>query len=120
MHVKHAQSCEPFSSGTGETVWELIGKAVGPNAPQHSFALVEIDPGKSSLNHFHPVAEESYFILSGQGEMTLGEETQTLNPGDCVHIPPEKNHQIFNRQSEPLRFIAVCVPPWTPDCSTFV
>lgn len=46
--------------------------------------------------------------------------TAALAPGDSVAIPAGAVHQITNDGSVDLVFLAVCVPPWTPDCSVFV
>jgi mannose-6-phosphate isomerase-like protein (cupin superfamily) len=43
-----------------------------------------------------------------------------LEAGDTVAIPPNVVHQILNDSKADLTFLAVCAPPWTPDCSVFV
>ncbi len=120
MHTNHKTKCQPFISDNGETVYELIGHVATPGDIKHSLAYIEILPGKASLKHFHPVAEESYYILQGQARMVIENETQTLTPGMSVLIPPKKVHQIFNDGKELLHFMAVCIPAWTPECSVFV
>jgi mannose-6-phosphate isomerase-like protein (cupin superfamily) len=67
----------------GEIVYELAGRAAGGEI-QHSVAHIELPPGKASLKHFHPVAEESYTILSGTARLVLDGETYSLTPGQCV------------------------------------
>ena len=119
MHVKNVEAVSAISSPHGETVREVIGRAAG-GASDYSLAHITLPPGAASLKHYHPVVEESYFILKGQGRMVVDDETQHLNAGDAVAITPDAVHQIFNDSDEDLSFLAVCVPPWTPDCSVFV
>ncbi len=119
MHLKNPQTTTPFVSEHGEIIRELLGKAAG-GANQHSLAHITLPPGKSALKHYHPLVEESYFILAGQGRMVVDGEEQTLSPGDTVAILPTAIHQIFNDSENDLIFLAVCAPPWTPDCSVFV
>jgi mannose-6-phosphate isomerase-like protein (cupin superfamily) len=119
MHTKHAAAVQPLVSEHGEIVYELIGHAAG-GSQAHSLAQIVLPPGKTSLKHYHPVAEESYYILSGTAQMEIDGETAILGPGDSVVIPPTKAHQITNAGDDDLVFLAVCVPAWTPDNSVFL
>ena len=119
MHIRNAQSLEGIASPHGETVYELAGASAGGSA-QHSVALITLAEGKASRKHYHPRAEESYIILEGAARVTVGDESAELRAGDCVVIPPEQVHQIANSGATTLRFLAICVPPWTPDNSVYV
>lgn len=119
LHIRHADSVTPFESEHGEIVYEFMGKASG-GTQAHSLAKIVLPPGKASLKHYHPVAEESYYILSGAARLEMDGETVTLRPGDSVAIRPHQVHQIFNAGPQDLVFLAVCVPAWTPDNSVFV
>ena len=70
--------------------------------------------------HYHPVAEESYYILKGHAKMVLGQEEATLKPGQIVLIPPGTNHKIYNAGKETLEFLVVCVPAWEPGNTVFL
>ncbi len=119
MHVRNAKAMPGITSPHGETVYELCGTSAG-GAAQHSVALITLAAGKASRKHYHPQAEESYTILSGAARVTVGQESAELGEGDCVVIPPLKVHQITNIGAGELRFLAVCVPPWTPNNSVYV
>ena len=103
----------------GEIVRELIGHVAG-GMSTHSLAHITLPPGAASLKHYHPIVEESYYILSGPARMMMADEEELLTAGDTVAIPPNAVHQIANESDEMLIFLAVCVPPWTPDCSIIV
>jgi mannose-6-phosphate isomerase-like protein (cupin superfamily) len=79
-----------------------------------------IPPGRASLKHYHPAAEESYSILSGSARMEMDGENAQLGPGDSVVIVPPQVHQIFNAGEDDLVMLVVCAPAWTPDISVFV
>jgi mannose-6-phosphate isomerase-like protein (cupin superfamily) len=119
MHVKNAKTVDPFTSEHGEIIHELIGHTAGGTAT-YSLAQISIPPGKASRKHYHPVAEESYHILSGTGCLELDGETVVLGPGDAVAILPDQVHQIFNVGETDLILTAICVPAWTPDNSVFL
>ena len=118
--VKDIQTVVPVSTPHGEIIRELGGHSAG-GLSQHSMAHITLLPLKSALKHYHPVVEESYYILSGTAQMELDGAEQVLEPGQMVAIAPGKVHTIHNlSSSEALTFLVVCTPPWTPDCSVFV
>lgn len=84
-------------------------------------AHITLPPLKSSLLHYHPIAEESYYILSGKGVMMLNEERFDVKGGDAVLVKPNTRHQISNPDSsEDLKFIAICAPSWEPTNSVYL
>ncbi len=44
--------------------------------------------------HFHKKHAETFFVISGQVEWTVGGETHVLGAGDAVHIPPNTIHSV--------------------------
>jgi len=109
----------PLSSEHGEVIYEMIGRTTDDPTERHSLAYVVIPPGKSSLLHSHPIAEESYYVLRGAGRFLLADEERILLPGQAVVIPPTKPHQIFNSGETDLEFLAFCVPAWEPTNSVY-
>jgi mannose-6-phosphate isomerase-like protein (cupin superfamily) len=118
MDKYSASNVTPVVSRHGEIVYELVGSDT-PDA-RHSVAYVVIPPGKASLLHYHPEAEESYYVLKGRARIILGEEQETIIEGESVLIPSRKPHKIINAGAENLEFIAVCVPAWEPANSVFL
>lgn len=47
-----------------------------------------------SQSHMHPDMTEYWFILEGKGQITVGDETYDIEPGDLVITPPLKPHGI--------------------------
>jgi len=117
MHITRKSNLpELIQNPHGEDVQEILGFLAG-GVESHSLAQVTIAPGKSSLPHFHKESEESYMILSGEAEMVVDSNKFQLSPSDAVLIAPPEVHQIFNRGSGNLVFLAICVPAWRPDDS---
>ncbi len=109
-------SGDPIRTPSGEIIYELIGrdKAHG-GVTRHSLAHVTIPPGKSSPRHYHQELEETYYILSGVGAMTINEQELDVLPGQAVLIEPGEVHQIYNKGGEDLVFLAVSAPAWTAE-----
>ncbi len=68
-----------------------------------------LSPGESIPPHFHPDLEELYYILSGYGIMTIGEESREISRNDVVYIPQQALHALHNTAEVPLRFVTVSV-----------
>jgi len=106
---------QPLVTDSGEIIYELVGLAVcGEHNPNHSLAQIVIPPGKSSSLHYHKISQETYFILEGEGKMSVDEEKFTLHEGQACLIEPRETHQISNEGGIDLVFLAVCVPAWVP------
>src|SRR5438105_9226810 len=55
-------------------------------------SYVEIDDGAVVETHRH-VHEQGGIVLSGRMELTIGDETRTLGPGEMYIIPPNTPHR---------------------------
>jgi mannose-6-phosphate isomerase-like protein (cupin superfamily) len=76
--------------------------------------FVILEPGESPPLHVHPDAEQVFFILEGEAEMTIGRERQEsvmLRVGDFVRTPPGTWHAV--RCTSPGRIVYLSV-----DCFT--
>ena len=71
--------------------------------------LVEIKPEGEQRVHSH-IPEQVYFILEGQGLMTVSDETVEVNPGDCIFIPSEAPHGLKNNGKELLKYFSAAAP----------
>jgi len=109
----------PIVHKHGEAIYDLLSREQG-KSEIHSVAIATIAVGKASLMHYHPVAEESYYILNGRAKMLLDNEESELTAGQIVLIPPGARHKIYNTGDQELEFLVVCVPAWEPGNTVFV
>jgi mannose-6-phosphate isomerase-like protein (cupin superfamily) len=79
-----------------------------------SVTLVEVTPGGAQELHRHE-QEQSYYILTGNGLMTVGEEQREVSAGDCVFIGSNEYHGLLNTGTEELRYISSTSPSFTPE-----
>ena len=86
-----------------------IGARIG--ASKLGYNITVVPAGKRAFPlHNHHGNEEMFFILSGSGELRMGEERCTLRAGDFIACPAggkELAHQILNTGTEELRYLAV-------------
>jgi quercetin dioxygenase-like cupin family protein len=68
-----------------------------------------LDKGKKIAAHSDPM-EEIYFVIMGEGEMSVGEETRHIIPGDAIYIPPGISHGLVNTGEDVLFLMVVASP----------
>ena len=120
MHIfSKKQGSSPIDSGKGEVIVELLGRNFAEATENHSVAHVLIAPGKTSQLHFHPIAEESYYILQGEARIQVDVEEAVISSGQIVLIQPGQTHRIENIGEGSLEFLAICVPAWEPGNSVY-
>ncbi len=70
----------------------------------------KVPPGKFEKRHYHQIAQQFFYILSGQAVMELGGQEFQLAAGQGIHIPAEKPHQFRNPFQEPVEFLVISNP----------
>lgn len=55
----------------------------------------------------HEHRNEHWIMMSGQAEVTLGDDLLKLAPEETVYIPKGTKHRIANPGSEPLTFVEI-------------
>lgn len=74
--------------------------AIEPAAWAHA---VDIDGAKP---HYHKAATELYYVLEGEGSVTLDGVSHEVHKGSLVHIPPGVVHSANGR----MRVLVVGIP----------
>ena len=119
MDVINLADAPPFTTKDGSEIRELL--AHRNSAIRHqSLAEARIPPGGSTAPHYHPQAEEIYYVLEGRGRMQIEDDVRDVGPGDAIAIPPGKRHQITTIGAEPLRFLCCCAPAYEHDDTVMV
>lgn len=111
MLVQKLNDCDEFMAGDSTRLRELLHPDKQPLALRYSLAHATLPVGETSQPHSLKTSEV-YYILSGKGEMHIGDETQLVESGDAVYIPPQARQFIANCGSEPLIFICIVDPAW--------
>jgi mannose-6-phosphate isomerase-like protein (cupin superfamily) len=80
----------------------LVGGASPIQAKNFALGYVTLEPNGGQVPWHNQEQEEIYFVVSGTGEMCLGDERQTVSTGQAVWIPPGVFHQLTNTGDGPL------------------
>ena len=68
-----------------------------------------IPPRFSTGRHVHRVQEETFFVVEGECEWQIGDETVQPRPAHSVFIPPGVPHNIANATDVPARVIMTVI-----------
>ncbi|MFM1856043.1 MAG: hypothetical protein RLZ83_1352 [Pseudomonadota bacterium] len=60
--------------------------------------------------HVHQVQEQVYYMLEGEGLLTLDERRVLMRKGDYVFVPPGVRHSFANHGTVPLVFLVITTP----------
>ncbi|HXD01366.1 MAG TPA: cupin domain-containing protein [Verrucomicrobiae bacterium] len=111
MDIKNLSDMVPFITKDGSEIRELLAHRNSAIRNQ-SLAEARIPAGGSTQEHYHPKAEEIYFINAGTGRMRIEGEIRDVKPGDAIAIPPGQRHKLWNTGAETLRLLCCCAPAY--------
>lgn len=95
----------------GLRTWLLISRSATHN---HAFStcLVELDVQAKHVIHSHE-PEQCYYIINGQGLVTVGAAKQVLRSGETVYIPAHAPHGIENIGEDILSYLTIGAPAFS-------
>lgn len=117
MLIRKLNDCEEFIAGDRTILRELLHPAKQPVDLRYSLARAIVNVGDTTQPHSLSTSEV-YYILNGTGEMHISGETQAVESGDAIYIPPHAPQFITNTGTEPLIFICVVDPAWRKEDET--
>lgn len=77
------------------------------DAPDHKVKRIIVEPGGILSLQRHKKRSEHWFIVSGNGRMTLEDKQYPVNAGDTIDIPVGTAHRIENISTDKLIIIEV-------------
>ena len=111
MDIRNLENAPPFITKDGSEIRELLAHRNSAIRNQ-SLAEARLPAGACTLEHFHPKAEEIYFITQGEGRICIEDETRDVRAGDAVAIPPGRRHKLWNTGPDTLRLLCCCAPAY--------
>lgn len=87
-------------------------RSVITESPEAAVVAWTVKPGQRISAHVHPHGQDTWTVLSGQGDYQLDAAggTRPLVAGDVAVAPRGCVHGVLNTGSEPLVFVSVVCP----------
>lgn len=119
MKIVNVRDAAVLRSRHGSEIRPLIDRTTS-SITQCSVAEELLAPGQAVTPHFHRQTEEVYYILEGEGVMTVGTDRRAVTAGDAILIPLDTVHSLENTGSRAMRIVLVCGPAFSRDDENFV
>ena len=74
------------------------------------FRISRYAPNAYVQEHSHRVQEQVYYVLEGEGVLTVGKDRHLMRPHDYVYLPPGVPHSFTNTGTTGLVFLVVTTP----------
>jgi len=109
--VIHEQECQFEGSDepvSGRVRWRTLLSADRTPTASLTVGVAELEPGEVRDLHLHQHAQaEVYYILSGEGIVTISGTEYAVRPGSAVFVPGNAVHGALNTGAELLRLLYV-------------
>ena len=90
---------------------EKFFKSTLAESPRLLLGLNCLEPGQAQAAHTHANQDKFYFVIEGEGQFTVGDETRLAGPGVTVWAPAGAPHGVANRANARL-VLLVGIAPW--------
>ena len=103
----------PWQQYPGHFGGALSKELAGPETTGSSrvdFRISRYAPMAYVQEHVHQVQEQVYYVLEGEGVLTLDEARHLMRPHDYVYVPPGVRHSFTNTSTNGLVFLVVTTP----------
>jgi quercetin dioxygenase-like cupin family protein len=87
----------------------LVGPEKGGTA-RVDFRISRYAPSAYVEEHAHKLQEQIYYVVEGEGILTVDGEPRLMRPHDYVYLPPGVRHGFSNTGTEGLVFFVVTTP----------
>ena len=119
MKIVNVRDAAVLISRHGSEIRPLIDRTTS-SITQCSLAEERLEPGQAVTPHFHRETEEVYYVLEGEGVMTVGGESRAVSAGDAILIPLNTVHSLENTGAATMRIVLVCGPAFSRSDENFV
>lgn len=99
-----------IDNGTGRLVLRQVGDARSYNLQiLHEVYAPGADTGETMLQH---LSTEGGYVVEGELELTVGDETRVLNAGEAYLFDSRVPHRFRNISASVTVVISACTPPY--------
>lgn len=98
------QNAPHYKWGSDCDGWRLVDKA------DKSIIHEQMPAGTCEARHFHNIAEQFFFVLSGTMTIEVNGTAYTLQAHEGIEVQALIPHQVFNQSDGSLEFLVISQP----------
>ena len=114
MLEKKIQDIDSIDGGEETTIRQIFHPHNTLNGIRYSISHSELKPSKKSKLH-KLKSSEIYYILQGEGNMLVEDESIKVSQDQVIYIPPHSKQMIENTGNIDLKFLCIVDPAWKQD-----
>ena len=111
MDIVNLNAAPAFITKDGSEIRELLAHR-NSSIRNQSLAEARLPVGGATQEHYHPLAEEIYYITQGTGRIRIEGEVREVVAGDAIAIRPGHKHKLWNAGEDVLRLLCCCAPAY--------
>ncbi len=111
MLIKNFKDCEEFIAGDNTLLREILHPDRQDLKIGYSLAYALVKAGQTTRPH-RLKSSEVYYILDGNGIVSINGENTDVHSGQAIYIPPGAIQYIRNTGNSDLKFLCVVDPAW--------
>ena len=69
-----------------------------------------VPAGKAETMHYHKISRQFFYILEGEGQISLENKQVSLQKGEGLEIAPLVKHRFENNSNSDVIFLVISVP----------
>jgi mannose-6-phosphate isomerase-like protein (cupin superfamily) len=119
MSLRKNSEIESIQGNEGTTIKQFFHPHNTLNGINYSIAQFTLEPQKKSKLH-KLTSSEIYYILEGNGNLKIGNESIPVQKDDSVYVPPNSDQMIENKGDNDLRFLCIVEPAWKSEDETIL
>lgn len=103
----------PWKEYPGHFGGALSKELAGPEttgSAKMDFRISRYAPMAYVQEHVHRVQEQVYYVLEGEGILTLDDNKRLMRTNDYVYVPPGVRHSFSNTGIHGLVFLVITTP----------
>ena len=103
----------PWKEYPGHFGGALSKELAGPETTgscRVDFRISRYAPAAYVGEHVHKVQEQVYYVLEGEGILTLDDTKNLMQANDYVYVPPGVRHSFTNTGTQGLVFLVITTP----------
>jgi mannose-6-phosphate isomerase-like protein (cupin superfamily) len=101
---------QEFPGHFGGALSKVLVDPANSGTKRVDFRISSYAPKACVAEHVHRVQEQIYYVIEGQGVLTLDAASHLMQAHDYVYVPPGVRHSFTNTGLQPLVFFVVTTP----------